>query len=80
MRCDKIHDLVYDDAVGTTEAVAPDVAYDPDEARAILAACGEVIDERRAAHGANDAAFCADYGCDQWGTVNRWTERVQRGW
>jgi hypothetical protein len=75
MRCTKIHDLIYDDALQTTQIYG----WCPDDDPLLVRAYA-VCYEREIFHGAHRDDFCTDYLCNGWGRVNRWSERLQRGW
>jgi hypothetical protein len=88
MRCAKIHDLTYDEALSVIQSLGPDSATPYDHrASDALARAYTVSEARQQFHGVHWREFCTDYGCDGWGNdgwgrvkVNRWSERVQRGW
>jgi hypothetical protein len=83
MRCPKIHDPIYDDALSVIQCLGPDSAtpYDQKASDALADAYSTSWD-REQFHGVHWGEFCTDYGCDGWdkGKANRWSERVQRGW
>jgi hypothetical protein len=81
MRCTKIHDLIYDEALNVIQSLGPDSATSYDQrASDALARAYAVSQARQQFHGVHWSKFCTDYGCDGWGRVNCWSERVQRGW
>lgn len=80
MRCARIHDPAYCDACMDWAAAHFDVVMDPDRKEALIDRAQQIVHARLEFHGAKDADFCFDFGCDQWGTDNRWSERERRVW
>ncbi|MGH3927227.1 MAG: hypothetical protein ACRDTT_30900 [Pseudonocardiaceae bacterium] len=79
VRCDLIHDRVYVEAL---DALA-DAAYGlvaPSQRERVHNKAELTIYERRVLHNAGHEDFCESAVCAQRGTVNRWSERAQRGW
>lgn len=79
--CALIHDRAYVDACTAWGDAYFDAAMDPTDRENIEADCRAFTWEREVFHGAGTVDdFCFDFECDQWGKVNRWSERILRGW